>query len=295
MKGLIRKILREESTPLLREQQMEYFPIKSDRFNIGYDRTGLGRGVNPKSLDRYTSIHNNDYNSRSHAGIDIFAPKGEPAYSPVTGKIIQLGHHGSAGGKGITITRDDNMHFRLVHMDSLDPNLEVGQTINAGDYFGTVGTSGNARGTHAHIHFSIHGPDEVYRYSNDVDPCPYLQGFGFDVKCDRGSRNNDDQNDDEVITQNDSFSAISQDEMSVILDLIDTNKGDEDDYQDVDDEEIGYDTERNPIIKVDKISQLPPADTVPNVFVFVGEDIYKKNKRGDKWIKLPKDDVDIFD
>ena len=121
-------------------------PIKSDRFNIGYDRKGLGRGVKPKSLDRHTSIHNNDYNSRSHTGIDIFAPKGEPAYSPVTGKIIQLGRHGSAGGKGITITRDDNMHFRLVHMDSLDPNLEVGQTINAGDYFGTVGDSGNARG-----------------------------------------------------------------------------------------------------------------------------------------------------
>jgi len=198
MKDLIVKILREESTPLLSEQQMEYFPIKSDRFNIGYDRKGLGRGVKPKSLDRHTSIHNNDYNSRSHTGIDIFAPKGEPAYSPVTGKIIQLGRHGSAGGKGITITRDDNMHFRLVHMDSLDPNLEVGQTINAGDYFGTVGDSGNAKGTHPHIHFSIHGPDKVYRYSNDVDPCPYLQGFGFEVKCDRRSRNNDDQNDDNV-------------------------------------------------------------------------------------------------
>jgi len=295
MKDLIRKILREESTPLLREQQMEYFPIKSDRFNIGYDRKGLGRGVKPKSLDRHTSIHNNDYNGTDHAGIDIFAPKGEEAYSPVTGKIIQLGHHGSAGGKGITISRDDNMHFRLVHMDNLEPSLEVGQTINAGDYFGTVGNSGNAKGKHAHIHFSIHGPDEVYNYYNDIDPCPYLQGFGFDVKCDRGSHDHDHEDIITVQDTEDAISAMTQDEMNVLLDLIDTNKDGEDDYQDVDDEEIGYDTERNPIIKVDQVSQLPPADTVPNVFVFVGEDIYKKNKRGDKWVKLPKDDSDIFD
>ena len=297
MRDLIRKILIEESTPILREQQMEYFPIRSDRFNIGYDRKGLGRGVTPKSLDRYTSIHNNDYNGTTHAGIDIFAPKGEEAYSPVTGKIIKLGHHGSAGGEGITISRDDNMHFRLVHMDSLDPNLEVGQTINAGDYFGVVGNSGNARDTHAHIHFSVHGPDEVYRYSNDVDPCPYLEGTirmgDFEINCDRGSHIHDDEDIITVDDTEDSMSAITQDEMSVILDLIDTNK--EEDVKTIEDDDLGYDTERNPIIKVENVTDLPPADTVPNTFVFVGEDIYKKNRKGDKWVLLPKDDSDTFD
>ena len=61
------------------------------------------------------------------------------------------------------------------------------------------------------------------------------------------------------------------------------------------DDDLGYDTERNPIIKVDNITDLPPADTVPNTFVFVGEDIYKKNRKGDKWVLLPKDDSDTFD
>ena len=89
------------------------------------------------------------------------------------------------------------------------------------------------------------------------------------------------------------FSTLGKDEMSVILDLIDTNK--EEDVKNVEHDDLGYDTERHPIIKVDKVSDLPLPNTVPNTFAFVGEDIYKKNKRGDKWIKLPKDDSDTFD
>ena len=65
MKDLIRKILREITTP---PEQIEsvtpsflgttmVFPVDSDNFNIGYDKQGLGRGVKPKVLDANKALH----------------------------------------------------------------------------------------------------------------------------------------------------------------------------------------------------------------------------------------------
>jgi hypothetical protein len=56
MKTLIKKILRETKVKLLNEKTMDYFPVGSDNFNVGYDREGLGRGVRPKVLDKDDSI-----------------------------------------------------------------------------------------------------------------------------------------------------------------------------------------------------------------------------------------------
>ena len=130
--------------------------------------------------------------------------------------------------------------------------------------------AGAGNSTAAHLHY------EIYEDGSYVSPKIYVRGGGdFDYKpCE-------------------TLSTLGKDEMSVLLDLIDTNK--EEDVKNGEDDDLGYDTERHPIIKVDKVSDLPLPNTVPNTFVFVGEDIYKKNKRGDKWIKLPKDDSDIFD
>ena len=81
MKNIIKKILRESTLITLQEKTMDYFPVGSDNFNVGYDSEGLGRGVRPKVLDRDDSIQNSDYSAK-HKGIDIFGPLGEPVVSP---------------------------------------------------------------------------------------------------------------------------------------------------------------------------------------------------------------------
>ena len=172
MKTLIKKILRETKVKLLNEKTMDYFPVGSDNFNVGYDREGLGRGVRPKVLDKDDSIQNSDYSTR-HKGIDIFGPKGEPVVSPVDGVVSKINKRDRGkGGKTITILRDDGLSFYLSHLDTVG-DFEYDEPISAGQQVGTLGNTGNAKGTHPHIHFSVYGPKGYWR--DNRDPWPYLK------------------------------------------------------------------------------------------------------------------------
>lgn len=172
MKKLIKRILKETTTRVLQEKTMEYFPVGSDNFNVGYDREGLGRGVRPKVLDKEDSIQNSDYSSR-HGGIDIFGPKGEPVVSPVDGVVSKMSTRDKGkGGRTITILRDDGLSFYLSHLDTVG-DFEYEEPIKAGQQVGTLGNSGNAKGTHPHIHFSVYGPRGYWK--DNRDPWPYLQ------------------------------------------------------------------------------------------------------------------------
>tara|TARA_R110001583_G_scaffold183977_1_gene342857 strand:- start:98 stop:1039 length:942 start_codon:yes stop_codon:yes gene_type:complete len=308
MKNLIRQIIKEETSKIIIEASMDQFPLVTDKFNIGFDATGLGDkrdqslpGMisSPPSSSKYLlsktqALHNSDYHPTRHHGIDIFALKGENAYAPVTGEIVKLGAHGTDGGNGITIKRADEMYFRMVHMDDLSSLLTVGDTINAGDYFGTVGNSGNAGGKHAHIHFSVHGPAPKWKnsvYHNEVDPCPYLQGLGFDVECDRSKTSDEDIGSPHAIIDKDTDMSgwvefndeliKRRKEKEEVNDKVDTSLDDEI-------ESITGPIDRSPPINVTTVDELPDPTTVPNIYAFVGDDEYKKNKRGDKWIKVEK-------
>lgn len=155
------------------------FPIGNNNFNVGYDSQGLGRGISPKVLDREDSIHNSDYGggdaahkSRGgHLGIDIFAPKGTPLVSCVNGEIYSIGRNSGVGGNTVNILGDDGKNYYYAHLNSINNELEKGERITKGKFLGTVGNTGNARGTHPHLHFSIYKGS--YRRGS-IDPWTYL-------------------------------------------------------------------------------------------------------------------------
>lgn len=159
------------------------FPIGNDNFNIGYDSQGLGNDVKNKVLDKHKAIHNSDYGggdkahrSRGgHKGIDIFAPKGTPLVACVTGTIQKIGNESSnpIGGNSVNILGNDGLNYYYAHLDTISNSLQLDQRISAGDFIGTVGTTGNARGTHPHVHFSIY--KKSYKRGS-IDPWPYLKG-----------------------------------------------------------------------------------------------------------------------
>lgn len=162
--------------------QLEAFPIAGGRYNIGYDREW-------NNFDPSTARHNSDFSAtrptnashpNGHQGVDIFAPRGQPVVSPVSGEVesVRRGTNGSANS--VTIRRG-NTRFYMTHLDSIPPGLQPGQQITAGTPVGTVGNTG-AQTTAPHLHFSIYEGRGGYRTNpiNPFDPLQTARAQGLD-------------------------------------------------------------------------------------------------------------------
>ncbi len=102
---------------------------------------------------------------RSHAGTDIFAPRGTPVHAPVDG-FVDLAT-GSIGGHQFRLTAADGSRWYGSHLDSFGKS----GTVHAGDVIGYVGDTGNARGGRTHLHFEVHNGAT----GNAVNPYPLLR------------------------------------------------------------------------------------------------------------------------
>jgi hypothetical protein len=107
-----------------------------------------------------------DAGSRSHHGIDIFAPRGTPVIAAAAGTVMRVSET-PRGGRVVWMSVDQR-RARLYYAH-LDTQLVSGGTrVEQGDTLGLVGNTGNARTTPPHLHFGIYsrGP---------VDPLPFLR------------------------------------------------------------------------------------------------------------------------
>ena len=100
---------------------------------------------------------------RFHQGNDLFAPKGTRAVATVSGTMSHT--VGTLAGNQARLDGDDGVTYYYMHLDRFGP---LGR-VSAGDTIGYVGTTGNAAGTAAHVHFEVHpGAGEA------VNPYPRL-------------------------------------------------------------------------------------------------------------------------
>jgi LysM repeat protein len=106
--------------------------------------------------------------TRWHEGNDLFAPEGTPVYAPVSG-VVEF-KTGSIGGKQFTLRGDDGVVYLGSHMSVFGKSGRV----EAGDILGATGTTGNARGTPAHIHFAMYLEDGDFV----INPYPSLIANG---------------------------------------------------------------------------------------------------------------------
>lgn len=104
---------------------------------------------------------------RRHQGIDIFAPRGRPVLSATDGIVLRVGEN-RLGGLIVSVLGPGGQFHYYAHLDTQAP-LEIGQRIRAGTPLGTVGTTGNARGTPPHLHYGIYG------ISGALNPYPLLR------------------------------------------------------------------------------------------------------------------------
>ncbi|MGB8190993.1 MAG: M23 family metallopeptidase [Chitinophagaceae bacterium] len=108
-----------------------------------------------------------DGGKRKHQGIDIFAKKGTPVVAITDGIIVAKGNT-PRGGK--TLWLQAAGHPWTVYYAHLDEHkVKRGQFVKKGEVIGTVGNTGNARYTPAHLHFGI------YTWLGAINPLPYVK------------------------------------------------------------------------------------------------------------------------
>jgi len=152
----------------LRDRMNAVAKLKAERARITAQLAGLGKAMKAQKsglrvLARGAWVcpvqgphaFSNDWGNprsggRRHKGNDIFAPYGTPVVAPVSGSVTQ--RTGGLGGNAVYVRGVDGNTYYGAHLSRFGLTGGVSQ----GQVIGYVGTSGNARGGSAHLHFEIH-------------------------------------------------------------------------------------------------------------------------------------------
>ena len=113
-------------------------------------------------------------NGSFHYGVDIAAPIGTPAYTPLSGRVSRAGA-ASGFGQAIYITHDTGDVTVYGHVSRI--YVSTGQRVYAGQNIGAVGNEGHSTGPH--LHFEVHRNGNLY--GSAIDPVPWLRNLGIYV------------------------------------------------------------------------------------------------------------------
>lgn len=91
---------------------------------------------------------------RSHQGVDLFNKKGTEIISVCDGFIEKLGWN-RLGGERVGVRGKDGNYYYYAHLDQINENLYIGKEVKKGERLGTMGNTGDAITTPAHLHFGI--------------------------------------------------------------------------------------------------------------------------------------------
>jgi murein DD-endopeptidase MepM/ murein hydrolase activator NlpD len=112
-----------------------------------------------------------------HCGVDLDGPRGRALVAVADGVLTtverrELGADGRSG-RMIRIQHDDKTFTSYMHLDEIDPHLQVGNRVSAGQYIGTLGDT--AVPNVPHLHFSLELPLHKWGGATQyIDPAPFL-------------------------------------------------------------------------------------------------------------------------
>lgn len=135
-------------------------------------------GVTRRAIkDSYAASRSNN---RTHAAIDIMAPRNTPVIAAADHIIGRL-DKGSLGGIFIYAT-DPEMRFTFyyAHLERYRRGLAVGDRVAKGSIIGYVGTSGNAPNNLPHLHFQVmkRGTGRAWWDGPPINPLPFFATDG---------------------------------------------------------------------------------------------------------------------
>ena len=92
-----------------------------------------------------------------HTGIDIAGPIGDPVIAFMDGTVTYADTVNWGFGRHVNINNGHFITSTYAHLDTIDPNIHVGDTIPAGTIIGTRGSTGWSTGPHLHFQINIFG------------------------------------------------------------------------------------------------------------------------------------------
>lgn len=101
-----------------------------------------------------------------HRGVDYAAPTGAPVVAPAGGVVVLVGNHNEGfvvHGNTVGLDHGQGVTSIFLHLSSID--VQEGDTVQAGDLIGRIGTTGASTGPHLHWGLYVHGIA--------VDPVPW--------------------------------------------------------------------------------------------------------------------------
>lgn len=141
----------------------------STNYNVDLSMVAPGSGAVRWPLSSYTLTDTFGTRGGAHRGIDLVAPAGTPIYAAAAGvvKVSSEAYY----DYGVAITIDHvidgvKVNTLYAHQSYGSRQVVAGQTVQAGQLIGLVGSTG--RSTANHLHF------EVYMNGANVDPLAWL-------------------------------------------------------------------------------------------------------------------------
>ena len=87
--------------------------------------------------------------TRPHQGLDIAARPASRVFAAGAGKVIEAGYNGGYG-LAVLIDHGNGVFTRYGHLNYVEPNIKVGESIHYGEPLGLMGKSGHVTGIHLH-------------------------------------------------------------------------------------------------------------------------------------------------
>lgn len=143
-----------------------------------YDFSGRGGGsgglvipvAGTKTSDFGPRFHPILKQMRNHNGVDWAAPTGTPIVASFAG-TVEVSGWGGGYGNVIYIAHPGGLQTRYAHLDRYSElGSRVGNTVNAGDVVGFVGTTGRSTGPHLHF--------ELRQNGTPIDPLTFTGSVG---------------------------------------------------------------------------------------------------------------------
>lgn len=94
----------------------------------------------------------NERHPQGHNGVDLKAPRGTPIYPIGPGIAAQIKEYPKGGKTCKVLHENGQVVSYYAHMDSV--NVTENQPVELGTVIGTVGDTGNAKGS-PHLHFEV--------------------------------------------------------------------------------------------------------------------------------------------